>query len=398
MIGTQMTNVALPVQVYAITGNSFDVGLIGLAVLVPLVLVGLLGGSIVDAMDRRTLALVTSTLLAACSALLFVQALTNFGHVWLLYLLAGVSGGVSALDSPARQTFIPRLIGKDMLPAATALSQISMQASLTGGPLLAGALIGASGLKAAYGVDAASFAFVLYATIRLRPMKPEGGGTRPSLKAVAEGLSWVRRHPVVGMTFYADICAMLFGMPRALFPALAVKHFGGGADVVGFLYAAPAIGALLGAVLSGPLGKVRKQGRAILVSVFVWGLTVTFFGFTHTLWFGLLMLAVAGAADMVSGVFRSTILQVSAPDELRGRLQSVFFVVVAGGARLGDVESGSVAAIGGTTFSAVSGGVACMVVIVALSFAVPAFTSYDSKAPPVETVDGVEALEAADSP
>lgn len=381
VMGTQMTNVALPVQVYALTRSSFDVGLLGLAVLLPLVLVGLLGGSIVDAMDRRTLALITSAVLALCSLLLAVQAVAGVHHVLVLYLLAGLSGAASALDSPARQTFIPRLLVPDQIPAATALSQISMQASLTGGPLVGGLLIAAAGVSTAYIVDAASFAFVLYATLRLRPMRPEGGGTRPSLRAVAEGLTWVRRHPVVGMTFYADICAMLFGMPRALFPALAISHFHGGSGIVGVLYAAPAIGGLLGAVVSGPLGRVRRQGLAILVSVFVWGLTVTGFGLTHTLWLAIVFLGIAGAADMVSGVFRSTILQVSAPDELRGRLGSVFFVVVSGGARLGDVEAGTVASVGGVGFSAISGGVACMVVIVALAFAVPAFTRYDAGAP-----------------
>lgn len=379
-MGTQMTNVALPVQVYALTRSSFDVGLLGLAALIPLVLVGLLGGSIVDAVDRRVLALITSSVLALSSLCLALQAFFGLHQVLVLYLLAGLTGGASALDSPARQTFIPRLIGRDRIPAATALSQMSMQASLTGGPLIGGVLIATAGVSIAYVVDFVSFAFVLYATVRLRPMRPEGGGTRPSLRAVGEGLAWVRQHPVVGMTFYADICAMLFGMPRALFPALAISHFHGGSGIVGVLYAAPAIGGLLGAVVSGPLGRVRRQGAAILISVFVWGLTVTGFGFTHTLWLGVIFLGIAGAADMVSGVFRSTILQVSAPDELRGRLGSVFFVVVAGGARLGDVESGGVASIGGVGFSAVSGGIACMVVIVALAFAVPAFTTYDAKA------------------
>jgi MFS family permease len=323
---------------------------------------------------------VTSSLLALSSGVLALQALAGFHQLWLLYVLAGLTGGVSGLDSPARQTFIPRLLPPSQIPAATALGQISMQSSLTGGPLIGGVLIAAVGFSGAYLVDFVSFAFVLYSTLRLRSMEPLGGGTRPSLGAVADGLAWVRKHPIVGMTFYADICAMLFGMPRALFPALAVSHFHGGSEVVGVLFAAPAVGALLGAVLSGPLGRVRRQGLAILVSVFVWGATVTAFGFTHILWLGVIFLAIAGASDMVSGVFRSTILQVSAPDELRGRLQSVFFVVVAGGARLGDVESGGVAALGGVTFSAVSGGIACMVVITALAFVVPAFTRYDAEA------------------
>jgi len=384
-VGTQMTNVAVPVQVYALTRSSLAVGAVGLAVAVPLITLGLLGGSLADAVDRRRLVLVTSSGLAVLSGVLAAQAALGLRQVWLLYVVVALQASLFAVDQPARATFIPRLLPSERIPAATALSQLSMQGSLTAGPLLAGAVIAGAGLRAAYAVDAVSFAFAVASVLRLRAMPPQGGGARPGLGAVAEGLRWVRGQPVVAMTFLVDINAMVFGMPRALFPALAVDHFGGGAQVVGLLYAAPAIGGLLGAAFSGPLTHVRRQGWAVLLSVAVWGGAIAGFGLTRLLWLGVALLAVAGAADMVSGVFRSTILQVAAPDELRGRLNGVFFVVVAGGPRLGDLESGAVAAATSPAVSAVSGGLACLLGVVALALVVPAFARYDARTPPGDT-------------
>ncbi len=342
-MGTQITAIALAYQVYALTRSTFDVGLLGVAVLVPLVLVGLLGGSLVDAVDRRRLVLITSSVMATSSVLLAVQAFTGAARVWPLYLLAALTGGASALDQPARSTFIPRLLGTEQVAAASALGQLSMNLSLTGGPLLGGLLIAGPGLGWAYSVDAVSFAAALAAVVRLPAMRPDGASVRPGLRATAEGLAWVRRHPVVMMTFLVDIDAMVFGMPRALFPAMAATRYGGGGTTLGLLSAAPAVAA----VLSGPLSRVGRQGRGVLVSVAVWGAAIAGFGLTRSLGAGLGFLAVAGAADMVSGVFRSTILLTAAPDELRGRLQGVFFVVVAGGPRLGDVELGSAASLVG---------------------------------------------------
>ena len=378
-IGNQMTNVAVPVQVYALTGSSLAVGALGLAVAVPLIGLGLLGGSLADAVDRRRLVLVTSSVLAVLSGVLALQAALDLRQVWLLYVVTALQASMFAVDQPARSTFIPRLLPARQIPAATSLSQLSMQSALTGGPLLAGLLIATAGLQSAYLVDLASFGAALYGVLRLRPMPPQGGGARPGLRAVAEGLAWVRRQPVVLMTFLGDIVAMVFGMPRALFPALAETHFHSGAGAVGILYAAPAIGGLLGAVFSGPLTHLRRQGLAVLVCVGIWGLATAGFGLTTSLVLAVVLLAVAGAADMVSGVYRSTILQVAAPDELRGRLNGVFFVVVAGGPRLGDLESGAVAAAVGPVASAVSGGVLCVVGIVLLGLAYPSFARYDAE-------------------
>lgn len=375
-IGTQMTTVAVPVQVYAMTHSSFDVGAIGLVAAVPLIGTGVLAGSLSDAFDRRTLVLVTSTGLAVLSAIFAVQAALNLRQLWLLYLLIGVQASLFAIDSPARSTFMPRLVPSDQISAASALGQMSYQLSGTGGPLLAGAVIAFAGLKTAYLIDATTFSLGLYAVVRLRSMPPESGGARPGLAAVAEGLRWLRRQPVVAMTFLVDLNAMIFGMPRALFPALAVTHFGGGARTVGLLYAAPAIGGVLGLSFSGRAAHVQRQGVAILVSIAVWGATIAGFGLSRSLLLGAIFLAIAGAADMVSAVFRQTILLALTPDALLGRVNSVYFVVIAGGPRLGDLESGSVAAITNPVFSAVSGGVACLIGVVALGLAMPALARY----------------------
>jgi MFS family permease len=371
-----MTNVAVPVQVYAMTHSSLAVGSIGLAVGVPFIAVGLLGGSLADALDRRKLVIVTSSGLALLSFVFALQAALNLNQLWLLYVVVAVQSCLFAVDQPARSTFIPRLLPSERISAATALTQLSFQLSGTVGPLLAGIVIAEAGLKAAYFTDAATFTIAIYTVVRLRPMPPEGGGAAPGLAAVAEGFRWVRNQPVIAMIFLVDLNAMIFGMPRAVFPALAATHFGGGSRTVGLLYAAPAIGGLLGAAFSGPLAHVRRQGMAVLMSVTIWGASIAGFSVSRSLLLGAILLAVAGAADMVSAVFRQTILLQNVPDALLGRLSALNFVVVAGGPRFGDLEAGGVASLTSPVFSAVSGGLACVVGVVALGLAVPAFARY----------------------
>jgi hypothetical protein len=380
--GEQMTVVAVPVQVYALTRSSLAVGMIGLAVLGPLILFGLAGGAIADAMDRRRLALITSAGMAVLSALLVVQAVAHLDQVWLLYVIVAVQAGLGAVDSPTKATFVPRLLPARSLPAAGALQGVTYNISTTGGPLVAGTVIAVGGLATAYLVDALSFGAALYAIARLGPMAPDGGGRRAGMTSVLEGLQFLRTRPVVLMTFLVDINAMVFGMPRALFPALAATVFAGGAPTVGLLYAAPAFGALLGALLSGWCGAVRRQGLGVLLAVAAWGVAITLFGLTRTLWVGVVLLAVAGAADMVSGIWRMAILQVCTPDELRGRLNGVSFVVVAGGPGLGDVESGMVAVLSTPTFAVLSGGLACVAGVGLLAALVPRFARYDARAVP----------------
>lgn len=376
ILGTQMTQVAVPVEMFQLTHSSLDVGLLGLAALIPLIVFGLLGGAIADAVDRRRLALMTSGGLALLSLILLLQAAFSWEHAWLLYAVIAVQAGLFGIDSPARATFAPRLLPAEQLPAVAALRQIGFNFGMAFGPLIAGVVIATAGLKTAFAIDLVSFAFAMYAVYRLGEMKPEGGGTKAGIGSVLEGFAYLRTQPIVLMTFLVDINAMVFGMPRALFPALAIEHFHGGPQTVGFLYSAPAVGALVGALVSGPLGRVRRQGWAVLISIAVWGLAIAGFGLTAALWFGLLMLAVAGAADMVSAVFRSAILQEATPDAMRGRLNGVFLVVVAGGPRLGDLEAGGVAAAVSPKFSVVSGGLLCVLGVVVLGALVPSFARY----------------------
>jgi MFS family permease len=379
--GTQLTQVAVPLQVYAITHSSLYVGLVGLVVVVPLITMGLLGGAIADAMDRRRLTLLTGTLMMALSALLTVQAVLHLDQLWLLYVLIALQGGVAAVDSSARGAILPRLIRRELLPAANALGQLGFNSAMTTGPLLAGVLVGTVGFGWTYGLDAVSFASVIYAVWRLPAMPPEGGGSRAGVASVVEGLRFLGPRKNLLMTFLVDINAMVFGMPRALFPAIGATWFHGGAKTVGLLYAAPSIGALLGAATSGWAGRVRRQGRVVIISIGAWGASIAMFGFSRTLWLSLLLLALAGGADMVSAIFRNTILQVATPDALRGRLQGVFIVVVTGGPRIGDLEAGSVGAALGSQFSVVSGGLACIAGVLALTALYPSFTRYDANDP-----------------
>ena len=374
--GTQLTVVALPVQIFALTGSSFSVGLLGLVSFVPLLFGGLYGGAIADSMDRRKLAMLTSTGLAATSGLLVLQAVLELRSVGVLYALAALQSLLAGIDSPARSSIIPRLVPRKDLAAAGALSYAGMTLATTVGPLVAGLLIAGPGLGIAYGVDTISFIAAFYSVFRLRALLPEGGGTKASTASVVEGLRFLRHQPVVTMTFAVDLVAMIFGMPRALFPALAVHRFGGDAATVGFLYAALAAGGFIGTVFGGWFSKVSRQGLAVLLSVAVWGASIVAFGLLHSLIPALIVLAASGAADAISAVFRGVILQTATPDAMRGRLQGVFIVVVSGGPRLGDLESGAAASVLSLSGAVVSGGIAVLVGVAVLAAAVPSFRRY----------------------
>ncbi|TDU03473.1 putative MFS family arabinose efflux permease [Streptomyces sp. 846.5] len=387
-VGQQMTALAISVQVYALTGSPFATGLVGLCSLVPLVVFGLYGGAIADTMDRRRLGLYGASGLAVLSTALAVQAFLGVRQVWVLYLVVALQAVCFALNAPARASMVPRLVPAEQLPAANALSTVSMNLGLTVGPMLGGLLIGVWSYQAAYLVDALAFSASLYAMWRLPSMRPvssgggagQGQGSRPRA-SVLDGLRFLKDRPNLRMSFMADLAAMVFGMPRALFPALAVLLFHGDARTVGLLAAAPAVGALLGALFSGWVSRVHRHGLAVVCAVLAWGLSIAGFGLSGRLWLGLLLLAVAGAADTVSMIFRNTIMQAAAPDDMRGRLQGVFVVVVAGGPRLGDFESGTVAQLTSPTFSAVSGGLACVAVMLLLTARYPSFARYDSRHP-----------------
>ncbi|HVQ87523.1 MAG TPA: MFS transporter [Actinomycetes bacterium] len=380
-IGQQMTTMAVGIQVYDLTGSSFSVGLVGAAAFFPLLLFGLYGGSISDRHDRRKVALAASTGLWICSLVLVAQSIADVGQTWLLYLVVGAQSACFAVNNPARAAILPRLLGAELLPAANTLTTVTWNVGFTLGPLLGGFIIFASGLPAAYAIDALTFTAALYALFRLPPIPPEADVRKAGWSAVWEGLQFLRTRRNLLMTFLLDLSAMVLAQPRALFPALAATTYGGGARTVGYLSAAPAIGALIGALFSGWLGRVRWQGLYVVIMVCAWGASISLFGLSNLLTWALFFLALSGSADMVSAVFRSTILQVATPDELRGRLQGVFIVVVAGGPRIGDVVAGSAATVLGEQVAIVAGGMACISVALALVAWHRGFIRYDALHP-----------------
>ncbi|MBF4136737.1 MFS transporter [Streptomyces albidoflavus] len=380
-VGQGMTALAISLQVYDLTRSSFSVGLVGLFSLVPLVVFGLYGGAIADTVDRRLLGLASSTGSWLLAVALAVAAFAGFHQVWFLYAVVALQAVCAALNSPARTSMIPRLLPAEQLPAANALNSMTTTFGTMTGPMLGGALVGLWGYQAAYLVDAVAFTAALYAMWRLpamRPQREEGSRGRAS---VLDGLRFLATRPNIRMTFFTDLCAMVLAHPRALFPAVAVVWYGGDAKTAGLLVAAPAVGALLGSVFSGWLGRVHRHGVAILLAVGGWGLAVAVFGLTRNLWLGLLFLALAGAADAISMVFRSTMLQAATPDAMRGRLQGVFIVVVAGGPRLGDFLAGSVGDLASPTVAVTGGGLLCVLAVTAVGLRWRNFARYDARDP-----------------
>jgi MFS family permease len=390
-VGFQVTSVAVPVQVYDLTHSSFWVGTLGLVNLLPLIVFGLWGGAVADHMDRRLLLLMASCVTWLATLLLLLQALLGMNNLWVIMAIVVVQATGFAVSSPTRGAIIPRLLDKELVPAANTLHFTVAQVGTLIGPLFAGVILARWSFAVAYGLDAVLFTVGLYAAMRLPAIPPLGdqqagaagrgqrGGTgAPGLRSVLEGLRYLWTQPVLLMSFVVDIIAMGVAMPRALFPELAETRFGG-QGAVGWLFASIAIGAVAGGLLSGWIGRVHKQGIALVVSIVVWGLAVAAAGLAHALWLAVALLAVGGAADLVSAVFRQSMLQTYAPDEMRGRLQGVFIVVVAGGPRLGDMRAGATAAVAGATASWVGGGLACAVLVVLVSLLVPALLRYDTR-------------------
>ena len=381
ILGTQVTTVAVPLQVYAQTRSTVAVGLVGLAGLLPLVLFGLYGGAIADAVDRRKLVLFTTCAQLLIALVLVAQAVAGLGSTLLLYGVVAAQAAMFAIDSPARQAFVPRLLPKELLPSANALKQVEFNLGVTIGPLLAGILVARFGYGAAYALDALTFLAALIAVAGLPAMPPVGGGRRAGTASVLEGLAFLRSRQVLLMTFVVDLVAMVFAMPRALFPALSEQVYGGGAQTAGILYSSLAVGALVGALFSGWLGRIHRHGVAVLAAIMAWGISVTLFGLTDVLWLAVLCLAAAGLSDMVSAVFRTAILQAAAPDEMRGRLGGVFIVVVAGGPRLGDARAGGGAELIGLQGSSIAGGLAVVGVTAAIALGAKNFRAYDAREP-----------------
>jgi MFS family permease len=385
MFGTMITAVAVPFQAYALTHSPLAVGLFGLVQLVPLLVLAFVGGALADALDRRRMVQVTELSLALLSGLLMLNALLLHPQVWPLYVVAAMSAGLDALQRPSLDALLPRLVERSELTAASALFSLRSTSGMILGPAAAGLLIASFGLPVAYAVDMATFAVSLVALSRMRAVPPPPDATRPSFKGVAEGLRFASSSPVLLGTYLVDMVAMFFGMPNAIFPVLAVAYAGSGrADVpvataVGLLYAAPAAGAFLASLTSGWSGRVHRHGLAVLFAAGAWGVAVTGVGLAPSLVFALVFLALAGAADMVSGVFRSTIWNTTVPDALRGRLASIEMISYSSGPLLGDVESGAVASAVGPSAAILVGGVLCVLGVAAFALLLPRFRRYDAR-------------------
>jgi MFS family permease len=347
---------------------------------VPLVCVPLVGGTLADAIDRRKLLLQTEVALVVVSALLAVNAALPHPRVWALYVLLTLGTTAFSLGTPALRSLLPRIVAEDQIAAASALEGIYGNLAAAAGPILAGVLIASVGLTTTYLIDVGTFAASLAALWLLPPLPPAEGAARASVKAMVDGFRYVRSRPILLGIFLVDTNAMIFGMPMALFPAMA-EQFGGGARIVGLLYAAPYIGALLASLVSGWTGHVRRQGLGVVTAASCWGVALVFFGFANALWLALVMLALAGAADYVSAILRSVIVLNSTPDEMRGRVTGIEFAQVASAPSLGNVEAGAVASVTSLRFSIVSGGIASVVGTLLIAAAVPALLRYDAQDP-----------------
>lgn len=431
-LGTQLTVVAVGLEVYALTGSTLAVGGLGIAALVPLVVTGLYGGALVDVHDRRTVALSTSAGLWVVTALLALQAWLRVDEVWVLYALVAAQSAGFGINNPARSAIIPMLVRPARLPAANALQTLLFNTSLMLGPVAGAVLVARWGYEVAYTIDAVLFLAALWALLRLPSLRPgtiayddgpdgaradvvvpAGVATsgavadadaaagvpaarrRVGVSSVVEGLRYLATQPNVRMTFLVDMAAMVLAMPRVLFPAVGVVVLGGGETTTGYLTAAIAVGGIVAGLLSGGLVRMRRQGAIIVWAITAWGLGVAGFGAVllgagrttpdHVLWpalaGALVLLAFCGAADSVSAIFRTSILQTAAPDEMRGRLQGIFIVVVAGGPRAGDLWLGAQASWWGEGMAAVVGGLSCVAVLWLLARRWPNFYRYDAHHP-----------------
>jgi MFS family permease len=388
-LGTQAALVALPYQLYVQTKSALLVGLLGAVELGPLILMTLVGGAIADRMDRRKLLLLDQIALVVLGAGLAAGALIGHPPLALLYVLGALLAGFSAIENIARSAIIPNLVRPALLRSALALNFGLYQLTMVIGPGLGGLLIAALGVGAAYTADAVSCLAMVAAVVAMAPQPPQGVPQRESVRrSVGEGLRFVRGEPALLGSFAIDLMAMTFGMPRALFAVLSLSVYHTGAAGTGVLYAAVSVGATVAALTTGWLEHARWLGRIVIGAVLIWGVAIAATGLTTHLWIAAALLAVAGAADSVSAVCRATINQSVTPDALRGRMSSVFSLVVTSGPRLGDVEAGAVAALAGPRVSVASGGLACVAGVGLIVLAFPALAAYDGDrfAPTTEAV------------
>lgn len=374
-LGTQATFVAVPFQIYQLTHSSLAVGLLGLVELGPVLAFAFLGGALADARDRRLMVLLTEVAFAVASGLLLVNALLPHPNLPAIYAIAAIQAGLFALQRPSLDSLLPRLVPSEEVTAAGALSMVRGSVGLVAGPALAGVLIATAGLPVTYGVDLLTFAVSLVALAMMRATPPPPDAERPSLRRVVEGLRYARSRPDLLGTYVVDMIAMFFGMPEALFPAIAAGL--SGPKVLGLLFAAPAAGAMLAMATSGWTGRVHRQGWGVILGATTWGVAIAGFGLTSSLPVALACLAVAGAGDAVSGIFRGAIWNRTIPDSLRGRLASIELLSYSTGPLLGNTESGVVAALSSVRVSIVSGGMLCVAGCLACALLLPGFRNFD---------------------
>jgi MFS family permease len=378
--GSHITAVAIAFQIYEITHSPLAVGLIGLVELVPLLTLPFLGGALADTMDRRKLLLATESLSVLCAGGLAVNSLLAEPQLWVIYVIAALYVSAYALGSPAQRSATPLLVPRESITAAAAINSTYHNFSAIVGPSVGGVLIAAIGTGRTYAVDVLSCLLALGLIARVKPMRLSEDVERLRLQAIFDGIRFLKGRPVLQGSFLVDINAMVFGMPEALFPAFA-ETLGGGPAVLGLMYAAPSAGALIASLTSGWTHRIRRQGFVVYIAVIAWGGALALFGITHTLWLSLVALSVAGAADMISGIFRTTILQTAAPPEMLGRLHGVELAVVAGGPSLGNLEAGALASVTNVRFSTMFGGLACIAGVGLMALLLPQFARYDSGEP-----------------
>jgi MFS family permease len=376
-LGGMMTYVALPYQMFQLTHSSFMVGLLGVAELIPLLMTAFVGGALADAVDRKRMVIVTDVFLAGGSVSLALLAYLGAPPVWSLYALAGFMSGLNGLQRPSIDALMPRLVPREDLMAAAALSSFRGSFIMIVGPAIGGVLIASRGLAFTYSMDALSYLLALGCIVRIRRVSAPEGAERPTVESIREGFRYARsRQELVG-TYVVDFVAMIFGMPMALFPALSERL--GGPGVLGILYASPAVGAFVASVTSRWTHQVKRHGLAVTVAAAVWGVAIVVFGFCDAIGPAIFFLALAGGADAVSGIFRSTLWNQTIPDNLRGRLAGIEMVSYMSGPMLGNLEAGMAASAFGVRASVVSGGVLCVVGVALCAFMLPKFISYDAE-------------------
>ncbi|WP_396277029.1 MFS transporter [Glutamicibacter creatinolyticus] len=395
-VGTQMTLIAVSLEVYALTQSSFHVGLLGAFTLVPLIITGLYGGAIADTHDRRKVALYSALALWVITGALALQAWLQVGSVWVLYGLMALHSAAAGINQPTRGAIIPSIVRRDLLPAANSLNMVTFGVAQMVGPLLGGLLVAQFGYQWTYSLDAITFTAAVWSVFRLPALPAAEQVVRRGLSSVIDGLRYLKTQPNISMTFLIDMAAMILAAPRALLPAIGAVMIGGGETTVGILLASAACGALLAGLFSGTYSRINRQGVAVFISVCIWGVAISGLGVIVVLAAGqpsgpeaasgwllpaMFFMLLAGIADSISSVFRTTILQVAAPDQMRGRLQGVFIVVVAGGPRVGEMLSGGAAGFLGEGLTLVVGGLCCVLVAVLLVRWRRGFLRYDSRHP-----------------